>query len=287
VGCWIRRASLFTLCLCMACGPSEPAPVLDLPPRPAGAPGGTEVARDVRALGLEAREDRIYAEIARGNVPTRIRQLVPIEMKGEISGREHQMTFWATPDYLAVGSDEDHLLIPLSPQMAQRVADLVGGSLPTPRMVDAVWAAAEARLAPQRIQPSDSIGSIRTVGYFERHNDLIGALRRLHHVPPDAFVAGHKKDIVISSTLATSPGKVAIYGWHRPDGIANQPLSTNAPDAWVAYMHGVRLVDRDILVDGVRDDLLEVLRDPELAPVLSHEGVIVPARYPVLRGEKR
>ena len=48
---------------------------------------------------------------------------------------------------------------------------------------------------------------------------------------------------------------------------------------------GVRLVHRAILVDGVRRDLWEVLRDPELAPLLRDGGVIAEARYSVLRDD--
>ena len=54
-------------------------------------------------------------------------------------------------------------------------------------------------------------------------------------------------------------------------------------DSWVGYNHGIRLVDRAILVDGARRDLSDVLGDTELAPLLSDGGVIAGARYSVLR----
>jgi hypothetical protein len=269
--------------LCLACDPGARAPVLDLPHRPSDAPGGAEVARDIRALDLEAREERIYTEISQGNVPTWLRQLRRVEITREVDGRKHRVTFWVTPDYLAVGSDSDFFLVPLSPQMAQRIADLVGGSLPTPRMVDAVWASARFRLAPIRITPDEFM---TTVQYFERHDRLVRAQRWLHGVRPGVFVAGHKLDVVLSTTLSANPGKVAIYGWHRPDGQPIQHLSTALRDSRVAFSHGIRLVDRGILIDGARRDLADVLRDPELAPLLSDDGVIAEARYSVLRGER-
>jgi hypothetical protein len=131
---------LWTVLLFTACGPSEPAPVLHLPERAGAAPGGDEISREIRNLELRAREEWIYTEISQGNVPTWIRQLRPVEVRGEVGGRRHRVTFWVTPDYLAVGSEGDYLLIPLSAQTAQRIADLVRCSLPTPRMVDAIWA---------------------------------------------------------------------------------------------------------------------------------------------------
>ena len=277
--CWVG----WTVLLCLACDPGARAPVLELPHRPSDAPGGAEVARDIRTLDLEAREERIYAEISRGNVPTWLRQLRQVEITGEVDGRKHRVTFWVTPDYLAVGSDSDFFLVPLSPQIGQRIADLVGGSLPTPRMVDAVWASARVRLAPIRIEPDEFM---KTVRYFERHDRLVRAQRKLYRVPPGVFIAGHKKDVVLSATLSANPGKVAIYGWHSPDGQPLQPLTTVLRDSWVGYNHGIRLVDRDILVDGTIRDLSDVLGDPELVPLLSDEGVIAVARYTILRGER-
>lgn len=276
------RGASWAVLLCLACGPGEPAPVLDLPDRPADAPGGAELARDLRDLDLEAREARIYAEIARGNVPPRLRELRRVETTVELDGREHRVTFWATSDYLAVGSDRDLFRVPLTPRTAQRVADLVGGSLPTPRMVDAIWASARIQLAPIRIRPDEFMTTVR---YFVRHDRLVEAQRFLYDVPSDALVAGHKKDVVLSARLATNPGKVAIYGWHRPDGRPIQPVNTVLADDWVGYNHGVRIVHGSVLVDGVRWELSDLLASPELAPLLSDGGVIPGARYPVRRGE--
>ncbi|MHC4234694.1 MAG: hypothetical protein ACYSUQ_06230 [Planctomycetota bacterium] len=266
--------------LCLACGAPPPAPVLELPSRPSDAQGGSQVAREIRALDVDAREERIYAEVSKGNVPSWLRRMEPVEITGVVGGREHRVTFWVTPDYLAIGSDEDFLLIPLSGQTGQRIADLVGCSLPTRRMVDAIWASAQVRLIPIRIQPDDSM---RTVRYFERHNDLLRGQRHVYDVRPGAFVAGHKVDVVISPILAEKPGNVALYGWHALDGRPVQPLYTHREDGQVVFSHGIRLVDRSILVNGVGMELAQVLSDPELAGLLSDEGVIARASYPVQR----
>ncbi|MGD2153716.1 MAG: hypothetical protein PVG79_10660 [Gemmatimonadales bacterium] len=251
--------------------------MLDLPERAGAAPGGDEISREIRTLELRAREERIHAEISQGNVPTWLRQLRPVEVRGEVDGRRHRITFWVTPDYLAVGSDDDYLLIPLTAQTAQRVADLVGGSLPTPRMVDAIWASADLRLDPIRLQPDESM---KTVRYFARHDNLVKGQRHLYDAPLGVLVAGHKLDVVITSTLAERPGEIALYGWHRSSGQVIQPLFIGATDSLVTFSHGVRLVDRNVVVDGARRDLWDVLRDPELAPILSDDGVIAQARYP-------
>lgn len=262
---------------CLACDQPTPGPTLDLPDRPAAALDGAQLAGEVRDLDLDAREERIYEEVSFGNVPSWLRRLERVEVSGEVDGRRHTLEFWVTPDYLAVGSDTASFLVPLSPQAAQRIADLVDASLPTPRMVDAKWASARNRLAPIRIGPNEYITTVR---YFERHDRLVQAQRRLIKVLPGEFVAGHKMDVVISAQLAEKRGKVAFYGWHKPDGQPIQPLFINRNDDWVAYNLGIRLVHRRILVDGVARDLLEVLSEPQLAPLLSNEGVIENPRYP-------
>lgn len=261
----------------VASAPAARAQTLNLPPRPASAPGGAEIAREIRELDLDAREARVYAEIARGNVPEWLRQLRPIDVTREIDRRRHRATFWVTPDYLAVGSEDDFLLVPLSPQTAQRIADLVGGSLPTPRMVDAIWSVADVRLDPAPVPPSPEMTTVRV---FEDHNGIVRAQRAGHAQPGGALVAGHKKDVVLTATLAARPGKVAIYGWHRLDGRAIQPLYTGHTDRWVDYSHGIRVVNRNLVVDGTRRDLMDVLRNDTLAPILSDEGVVAEPRYP-------
>jgi hypothetical protein len=267
---WVGRASWCVVLLCLACDSGAPTPVLDLPPRPSDAPGGAEIARDVRGLTLEGREERIFAEIARGNVPSWLRPLAPVEMSREIDGRDHHATLWVTPDYLAVGSDSDFFLVPLSPGTAQRIADLVGGSLPTPQMVDSIWVSARSRLAPIRIPPDEFT---TTVQYFVRHSRLVQAQRSLLKVRPGAFVAGHKVDLVLSSGLTARAGTAAAYGWHRPDGEPIQPLYMIPEDSQVPYNQGIRLVDRRVLVDGATRDLVDVLRDPELVLLLSSDSI--------------
>lgn len=257
--------------LCLACdqGPAVPAPTLDLPRRPADAPGGSAVARDLRGLDLEAREERILAEIARGNVPDRLRQLELVEMTvGTDDGPRH-VTFWVTPDYLAVGSDTDNVLVPLSPRTARRLADLVGASLPTPAMVDAVWSSARIRLIPIRLRPTDERWTVR---FFERHNRLVQVQAKQQGARPGMLLAGHKLDVVLLPPPLADSMEFGLYGWHLPDGQPVQPLFPVPPDRRPHFSVGVRLVHRSLRVDGVERELPAVLDDPTLAPLLHGGG---------------
>lgn len=280
---WMRHAALGTLLVTLACGDRPGTRVLDLPPGTADLPGAEAIAHDIRDLPLAAREERIYEEIARGNVPRWLRRLQPVEMEGEAGGETHRITFWVTPDYLTIGSDDDYMIMPLSASTAQRVADLADAALPTPAMVDAIWLAADAHFEPVRFTPDEFMASVQ---YFERHNNLINAQRMLYDAPPGAFIAGHKVDVVMTAGLSTHPGAIALYGWHRRNGEPIQHLYVGATDSLVAFSHGIRLVDRTVLVDRVERDLFDVWQDPDLAPILSTGGVITPGRYDSMESDR-
>jgi hypothetical protein len=194
-------------------------------------------------------------------------------------GATNSATFYATPDYLAIGSDDDYFLIPISPNTGQRIADALHCCLPTPKMVDEIYAAAEVKLAPSPIPPS---AAMTTVPVFSNHYATVRAQRAewLKKHPLGALVAGHQKDVVISARLASVPGKVAIYGWHQTNGVPIQPLYLKHTAAWVDYSQCTRLVQQKMTVNGLTETVAEVLADPALASLLSNEGPIPNPRYP-------
>jgi hypothetical protein len=252
---------------------------LELPPRPTDAPKGSAVAASLASLAREEREQRVVAEVARGNVPDFLRRLAPVSVTRATPDGSNTVTFFVAPDYLAVGADADYFLAALSPGAAQRVAELTGCLLPTRVMVDAIYAAAAVKLSPT---PLPAGPEMTTVPVFLKHNDLIWGQRRAagEAHPLGALVAGHKKDVVVTPRLATAPGKVAIYGWHRTNGAPIQPLYLGHSASWVDYSHGIRLVHRTARLNGRQKPLAEILADPEVAGLLSDEGPLARPRYP-------
>jgi hypothetical protein len=268
-----RFASLFLSC-------SLTAQTLPLPPRPTNAPTGSDFAQSIATLDQEIREGRIYEQVAAGNVPEFLRALVPVTVANANDGKTNSVIYFVTPDYLAVGSDNDYFLTPLSPATAQRIANLLGCTLPTRKMVDDIYSAATVKLTPSRIPPSPLMA---TVPVFLQHNSTVREQRReqLAAHPLGALVAGHKKDVVITKKLLANPGKVAIYGWHKPDGKPIQPLYAGHADYYADYSHGIRLVQLRMTVNGEPRTVPEVLADANLAPLLSDEGPMENVRYPL------
>ena len=80
--------------------------------------------------------------------------------------------------------------------------------------------------------------------------------------------------------LADDSDHVAIYGWHEQDGSPIQPLYTGHVDDWVDYSHGIRLVSRRVVIDGVEQDLHDLLQDSSRWRLVSDEGPMRAPRYP-------
>ena len=87
------------------------------------------------------------------------------------------------------------------------------------------------------------------------------------------LIAGIKKDVVISGKITRDarPDGVAIYGWHQLDSKPIQPLYTGHIYWWVDYSQGIRLVYRNIKVDGKWMDYADVLKDSLLKRLLCDE----------------
>ncbi len=255
------------------------AQTLPLPPRPADAPSGSALTARLSGLSLAEREKEIAAQVLAGNVPDFLRRFQPVTSILVTDGTTNTVVFYAAPDYLSLGSDADYFLMPISPATAQRLADRLDCVLPTPRMVDLIYAAATVKLAPGPIPPSPAM---TTVAVFSNHNAIVRAQRLsvgAEH-PLGELVAGHKKDVVVTARLAAAPGKVAIYGWHQTNGIAIQPLYLGHTNTWVDYSQCIRLVQRRVQLNGEAVPIEHILTNAALAPLLSGEGVVASARYP-------
>ncbi|MCL5778694.1 hypothetical protein M1105_17080 [Limibaculum sp. FT325] len=228
--------------------------------------------RAATSLAGSQRDSVIVEAVLGGNVPQFLRRLVPVTLEGTTrDDRDVRITICVTPDYLAVGDDTDFVRTPVGLPAALRIAGALDFMLPTPRMVDAIYAAASVRLPPRPMEPTAAMTSTR---YFVEHNAEVDRQRTASGQPLGALTAGHKKDVVLSRRLAKAHGKVAIYGWHRPNGRPIQPLSTVHGAQYADYSHGIRLVAATAQVNGVPRPLAEVLADPDLAGIVSGEGPI-------------
>jgi len=248
---------------------------LNLPPRPPGAPSGTQFTNIISYLSLTDRENWIYSQVMNGNVPDFLRTLVPVTVSGVVNGTNHTGLYYVTPDYLAIGTDADYFLEPMTPILAQRLCNRLGYTLPTRKMVNQIWTNAAVKLTPQPIAPS---AEMIKVPVFAQHNAMVKSQRETNSFPLGALVSGDKKDVIISTKIYTNFSNtnitkpVVIYGWHYTSGDPIQPLYNGHEQTYADYSHGIRLVQNAMTVDGNPTTVTNVLTDPNLAALLSDEG---------------
>jgi hypothetical protein len=217
-------------------------------------------------------EKAVFEAVTSGNVPPFQRRLVPVALRASGKHGDHEGVVNVLCDYLAIGSDEDFLRIPMTPVTAQRIASLTGCVLPTPKLVDEIYRQAKNKLPPKWIEGGPNLENRWD---YASHNKDVEAQRRSGGRPLGELLAGVKKDIVICNKLVKRPRSVAIYGWHIREGRVIQKLSLVHSRLYADYSHGVRLVSASMTVDGREARVVDVLRDRELSGLLTTEG---PAR---------
>ncbi len=244
--------------------------VRKIPLRPSHSMTGSEFAGNISRFDKNRREQAILHQFAAGNLPDFLRQLKPVRFsRHSADGSTTELTVFAMPDYLAIGSNDDFILIPMALHTALKVAMTYGFILPTRKIVDAIFSQSAVHLAPQPLPAGPRMVS---TAYFEAHNQKIQKQRLALFRPLGELISGHKKDVVVTSRLIRRQGKVAIYGWHHPSGNPIQPLSTIHGANYADYSHGIRLISDTVLLNGEPRSIYEILEDPALSSLLSDEG---------------
>jgi hypothetical protein len=265
--------------LCLLFPVSLFAQTFHVPARQIAAMNGSQFVTAITPLSFTAREDLIMQEVLNGNVPGFYRTLSPVTSTAVISGTVQSVTYYVIPDYLAIGCDTNYFLCPMSPIVATKIADSIGCTLPTRKMVNDIYAQAALKLAPLTIPPS---GTMTTVQAFAQHNGMVYSQRSgsLTAYPLGTLVGGDKKDVVISNQIYTTSNRVVIYGWHTSVGNPIQPLSNVHADTYMDYSHGMRFIQNDVMYNGNPTTVKAILQSSVLNPLLSDEGVINPPQYP-------
>ena len=253
-------------------------PVPALADKPTATLAGSDFMRRADTTAFWTLEDIIVETVTAGQVPDALRHFrkitftTPVVDSVEILRKKHKVEMWVLPDYVAIGTNDDFVRMPMGPLAAQRIADALDCTLPTPFLVDRIAEASEGHVDIFPFRPLGNRNSQPIV--FQDSNNAINAQFKAYGYEFGQFISGLKKDIVLTykiMTLTEYERNVAIYGWHHPDGRAQQPLFVRHGNFYVDYSHGVRLIYNKVKIDGVEYNIREVLQSPELYRLLSDE----------------
>lgn len=243
---------------------------LALPRRSPEAPTGSQFLAELGDATGHTREVAIVNELLSGNVPSHLRRFTEIQM----TSGGHDVRFFALPDYLAIGSDDDYFIVPMTGYAAQRVADLTGTLLPTSRLVHAIFEDADETPTAHPFPPSDRMVHNSV---FAEHNEIMLQNRPSPH--DGRLYAGDRKNVIIHrNSLANE--NVTIYGFYRADDTPWQNPYSGHDYAYSDYSHAVRLLGDYVEIDGQRFPLSQALRSETLGPLLTNDGPYPPDRLP-------
>lgn len=251
---------------------------------------GSEFVQQFAKRGYPAWEAAAVEMFRSGDVPPN--PWMPIALAATTpDGVTHTAVAQVSADYLKVGTEDDPLLIPLTPSKAQEILNLDGSLLPTPFLDYQIWRQShklERRGSGTWSPPEANKGG--NLEQYARHNAIVQQqMRGWDRQKP---VSGHKKDIVVSNIY--KPNTVLIHGWYKPapdvfddkqpwDTPDKQPQQANSNAhyaEYVDYSHGARKVHPMMVVDGKEMKTEDVYRHPELWRLVSHEGPLRFLRYP-------
>jgi hypothetical protein len=213
-----------------------------------------------------AREEAILAAVREG----RVAPVSWVEIVSEHRGRRALINVSA--DALRVGDEEMSVRVNTTPRTMQRIVDLLDCVMPTTRICDLIWEQATVRLPPCILRADSEMAS--TARMLQHHHSV--EAKRAGRAGLTENVGKHW---VLTNRLAGAGNRAANYGWFD----ASAPRASGAHRVWqtlglahdadhVDYSQVVRLVRRRCLVDGDERDLLDVMCDPDLAPLASSEG---------------
>jgi hypothetical protein len=242
---------------------------------------------DFPATSGRARDRYILDAIDRGTIR-------PAWAPLKVTSGGHTATFYVLSDALKI----DGTRLSTSAYTLQQIADKLGASLMTPRLIDRCFLQANVVIPPVRTpQPSDSSKAIETES--KMIDDAILVATGGIGLDYGGVLAPIGKNWCLSNALmAAKPGHAALYGWacvpgynipgvplHAGTlpGIQNiQPLATPHSAQYEDESMLTSLVRRDCTLDGVSRDLHDLLQsaDPTVWSLVSHEGPLRLLRQP-------
>lgn len=207
----------------------------------------------------------------------------------------HHAEFQIMADALRI----EGVRVNMSARTQQLVADQLDCLLLTPKLADLAWVQRDTTLPPF---PRGNTNGMSSTQAMLDHSTKIDKALAKEGEGPFGLIGTVGKHWVIDNDLAVKTNRAMNYGWHFAgtnfQGMAGEVAASLQKDEKGRYIrliqgrgtaHDMHHVDysqicvlalQTCLVDGATTRLSDVLQDPELAGLASHQGVMKVLRQP-------
>jgi hypothetical protein len=227
---------------------------------------------------LKDREKFITDQVVLGNFEANL-----VEVVSTMDGKEVKLL--VMDDALKVNG----VRVNVSATLEQQLADMFDASLPTAKVADMMYAVAARRANPCP-QPIST-----TVAAMTKHSDMVE--KQVSGKSGLAATVG--KHWVLDKQIEVRSDRACNYGWHFTgssfQGINGFPAASNSAGAGAKviqpnatahdrfhsdYSQICQLVAQQCWVDGIEMRFSDVLKDPILGHLVSHQGPLKIDRHP-------
>lgn len=189
----------------------------------------------------------------------------------------------------------DGIRVNVSATLQQKIADLFDASLMTAQVADIVYTLAERRINPSPMQISTSVSSM-----LKHSSNVDTKIKSLNQT--FGLVADPGKHWILDKKLEQAPGRACNYGWHfvgnsyqgikgfaaasKFNIVDSNPVRVIQPNATAHdalhsdYSQVCQLVYQTCWVDEHEKRFSELLTDPILSGLVSHQGQLKFTRQP-------
>lgn len=203
-----------------------------------------------------------------------------VPITSEIPG--HRATFQVSDDAVHVDLENgERFRVPVSALLAQKCADVIGGSLPTAKVCDLAYKQADVVLPCVNL-PADA--NMSTTSRSKKYNTLLETKR----AGRTGLVRDCGKAWVLSNWLGRAKTQAINYGFYDPAAIYKNPigikmwqtLGSRHNYLHTDYSQTLILMEAVCEVDGEQMNVADVMRSPTLWRLISDEGIIPYTRQP-------
>ncbi len=199
--------------------------------------------------------------------------------------KDHEARIYVFSDALTV----DGVRVNVTAEVQQKVADILGCRLLTPKIADLIWDQREVTVQPHPRQITSE-----TSAMVDHSAKVDAELAKMTGDPSGKLVCTVGKHWLIDDALLLHQGMAENYGWHFEgpsfQGIHGEVTATAMKDpkgaavrliqgrGWAHNMHHVDysqtcvLWSQTVLIDGSRASSDDLMDDPVFAHLVSHDG---------------